>query len=218
MSIWNDIKHVVSSAGHSVVNTASSAWDATSQEGKEVAGAIAGGGLPVGPGLVSGAKIAAQYIEEGGEVAGKGLVTAGDYVSSHSCDIALGSLLSGTFVALAADGEEEAAMGALAVASAIASTVARKAAIATAAHAIAAIVATPIYALPPVRKALAGVPEANFEAVLEFVITKAVTEDPELVVGSAGQVVAGLVIATVTSIVCEGKVPAGGPQLWAGAQ
>ena len=137
----------------------------------------------------------------------------GNYVSSHACDIAIGSALSTAFVTLAADGEEEASVGALAVLAA--TRFVDKLALKTAADALAFIVVEPVYLIPGVSASVGH--KSELESICAFLITKACSQSPKMVVGSGGQFLAGVLIYGITSVICEGKVP-GGYQVWKGAQ
>lgn len=205
----NSFVHVVNAASSAAV----SAWSSVSEETEAVSSAVANEGIVIGTGFIEGATIVGKGIEEGGEVIGKGAVALGDYVSNHACDIALGSALSAVFVALAADGEEEASVGAIA---ALAATkFVDKLALNTAAKALSFIIVEPVYAIPGVSGAVGH--KSDLESVISFLIVKACSANPKLVVGSGGQFLAGVLIYGITSVVCEGKVP-GGYTVWKGAQ
>lgn len=192
---------VVSGAESAIV----SAWEATSSEAEAIAQGIESVGMTIGTGFVNGAKYAAELMEEGVSYTEQGLVEAGKYVSSHACDIALGSALGAIFVAAAADGEEEATMASFAAAVAIGTV--EKAELQTAADAVAAVLGPAIWEIPGVSDTLPS--KSTLESLIAFVLVKLGTENPELVVGTAGQVIAGVLIAIITDVVCDGKLPGG---------
>lgn len=217
MSFWNKIKHAAESVGDTVEDaakttvkvvsdTTKTVWHATSDEANDIASAIESAGTTVSKGVVEGAKFAETWSEKGAVIAYQSAVEAGEYVTQHACDIAVGSALSATFVTLAADGEEEVSMGALAVACA-ASTL-DTALIATESKALAAIISDPIWLIPGISMG-GKLSKDNLRAILAFVIQKCCTEKPELVVGSGGQFIAGALIACTTTLICEGALPGG---------
>jgi hypothetical protein len=204
----NSFVHAANAASHAAV----SAWTATSTEAQAVGSAVEGAGITIGNGFIQGATVVGNGLTEGAEKVEEGLVALGEYVTEHACDIALGSALSAAFVTLAADGEEEASVGELAALAA--TNFADQAALNTASKALAFIIVEPVYAIPGVSKAGH---KSLVEAVIAFLIKKACSEKPKLVVGSGGQFIAGVLIYGITSFVCEGTVP-GGFKAWHGVQ
>lgn len=198
------------------VGSATRVWESTTREGQIIANAVESTGLTIGKGMIDGAKAAGKLAEEGLEETGKGLVEIGKYTSEHVCDLVLGTALGALFAAWASDGQEEVEFGAFAVACAVAKELGEETEISFAADTLAKAIVDPIYFIPGVSDAVGH--KDSFEAVLSFVISSTASQDPELVVGSAGQYLAGVIITTVTGIVCEGEVPAGGPKLWGGVQ
>lgn len=210
----NTVANGVLDVSHAVSEEAVSAWKETSSTATFVADSVTGVGMVVGNGVIAGTNMAVEYSKIGVEEAGKGLVAAGEYISSHICDIAVGSALSSIFVALAVDGEEEVTFGSLAAACTIGA--ANKTAIKAASDGVAVILAEPVSRVPGVLSVVKS--KDNLVTILSWAINKAATQDPKLVVGTGGQVIAGVVIALITNLVCEGKFPAGGPVVWSGLQ
>ncbi len=208
-----DVGHGFNDAGKAIGEAAKSAWKATSDEANAIASGVEAAGITIGNGFIAGATTVGKAIEEGAEQTGKGLVDAAKYVSEYACDIAVGSALSAAFAALAADGEEEAATGSLAAICA-AQTI-DNVALNTAAKTLAYIVVEPIYAIPGVSHALGH--KSDVESLVAFLTFKVCKENPKVVVGTAGQYLAGALIYGLTSAICEGKIP-GGFTVWKGAQ
>lgn len=204
----NSFIHATNVASQAAV----AAWTEGSSEAKDISTAVEKAGITIGTGFIKAATVVGTGIEDAGEDIEKGLVALGHYLSDHLCDIALGSALSTTFAALAADGEEEASVGQLAILAA--TNFVDRAALQTEADALAFIIANAVYEIPLVSKAIS---KADLESAITFLIMKACTDQPELVVGSGGQFIAGVLIAGITSVICEGKVP-GGYKVWKGAQ
>ena len=202
----------VKGAVNVIENVSAAAWEATSKEAAVIGHAVESTGLKIGPGMVAGAKAVASLAEKGVELTDKGLVAMGNYVSSHVCDLALGTALGAIFSSLAASGEDEPEFGAMAAAAAVGDELKMN----LISENIARLLVEPIYMIPGVPSAVGH--KDQFEEVLAFVISSTASLNPKLVVGSAGQYIAGAVITTVTEIVCEGKVPVGGPKLWQGEQ
>ncbi len=206
----SDAATVISS---SFTSAATSAWKATSKEAKAIGNAVEAGGIVIGDSFLSGAEVVAGGIEDGAEAVGDGLVDLGSYITSYACDIALGSALSAAFVALAADGEEEVSLASLA---ALGLTgFADTAALNTAAKALAFVVVEPVYLIPGVSSAVGH--KSEMETIIAFLVVTACKAKPELVVGTAGQYLAGVLIYGITHVVCEGEVP-GGYAVWDGLQ
>ncbi|WP_298315515.1 hypothetical protein [uncultured Aquimarina sp.] len=200
-------------AADSVSGATVSAWEATSSEAKALGNAIEQNGITIGKGFVDGADVLEKELKTAAEETGKGLVELGKYITEYACDIAVGSALSACFAALASDGEEEATVGSIA---ALAATqFADNVALNTAAKALAFIIAEPVYKIPGVSDSVGH--KSEFETILAFLIVKACKENPEMVIGSGGQFLAGVLIYGITKVVCEGKIP-GGYHVWKGAQ
>ena len=206
MSIWDKIKHAAEDTAGAISGAAGTVWHATTDEANDIASAIESAGTTVSSGMVDGAKYAVSWSEQGAEIAYKGAVDAGKYVTQHACDIAVGSALSAIFVTLAADGEEEVSLGALATTCA-ASTL-DKTLIATESNALAAIISDPIWLIPGISMD-GKLTKDTLRSILAFIIQKCCTEKPSLVVGTAGQYIAGALIACSTSLICEGALPGG---------
>lgn len=213
-------KEAAEKTGNSFVNTANAAssaavnaWTSTSNEAKDLSNSVEKEGITVGNGFIQGATVVGNGIEKGGEVIGKGFLALPKYISEQACNIALGSALSAAFVALAADGEEEVSVGSLAVLAA--TSFEDKVALNTAAKSLAFIVVEPIYDIPDVSSSVGH--KDVLEAIIAFLIVKACSAKPKLVIGSGGQFIAGVLIYGITSVVCEGKIP-GGFTVWKGAQ
>jgi len=198
-------------AGSWVGGAAESAWAATSDEAEAIGHGVESAGIIIGTGLVIGAEAAAEGIKDGAEYAGEGLVAVGEYVTQHVCDLAMGAAIAGVMSALSAEGEEEEATGAVAVACAMGDSVALD----LASVALAKVVVEPIYFIPGVSDALGH--KDDVEDVISFVVCQACEENKETVIASAGQFLAGVLLYALTSAVCEGKVP-GGFELWKGVQ
>ena len=206
----SDAATVISS---SFTSAATSAWKATSKEAKAIGNAVEATGIVIGDSFLSGAEVVADGIEDGAEVVGDGLVDLGNYITSYACDIALGSALSAAFVALAADGEEEVSLASLAALGV--TGFADTAALNTAAKALAFVVVEPVYLIPGVSSAVGH--KSEMETIIAFLVVTACKAKPELVVGTAGQYLAGVLIYGITHVVCEGEVP-GGFEVWDGLQ
>jgi hypothetical protein len=206
----DDAATVISS---SFTSAATSAWKATSKEANAIGNAVEATGIVIGDSFLSGAEVVAGGIEDGAEVVGDGLVDLGNYVTSYACDIALGSALSAAFVALAADGEEEVSLASLAVLGATGFV--DTAALNTAAKALAFVVVEPVYLIPGVSSAVGH--KSEMESIIAFLVVTACKAKPELVVSTAGQYLAGVLIYGITHVVCEGEVP-GGYEVWDGLQ
>jgi hypothetical protein len=189
------------------------AWKATSDQIEAMASAIEDAGLTIGNGFVSGATVAADWIEERTEEIPEGLVALGRFMSNHACSIALGSALTAAFVALAADGEEEVAVGGLAALCALEAM--DNVALNVAANELAFVIVEPVYLIPGVSAAVGHKAEA--EALIAFVVVKACKQNPTMVVCTAGQYLAGVLIFALTAAICAGEMP-GGLRLWQGAQ
>lgn len=186
-----------------------SAWEATSEEARAIGSAVEGTGMTIGSGFIAGANAVKDGLEYAQGETVQGLVSLGKYVSQYACDIAIGSALSAAFVALASDGQEEAAVGAIAVAANLIDDLQLK----TAARTLAKVVAGPVYVIPGVSSAVGH--KDLFEDIVAFIIFKATKQNPKVVVGTAGQFLAGALITGITSLVCEGKLP-GGFEAWQG--
>ncbi len=212
-TVGKTVVHTAEDAGSAVAHTAESAWEATSDEAQAVAQGIESTGLTIGKGFVDGAQFASKIAEEGVDYTGKGLVAAGKYVTQHSCDIALGSALGAIFTATAIDGEEEVAMAGFAAVCAVQAV--DNVAIKTCATAVAGAFGPVIWEIPGVSSTLPN--ENTLKSIITFVLVKLAKENPKMVVGTGGQVLAGVIIALVTQIVCEGEIP-GGFEVWNGAQ
>lgn len=187
-------------------------WEATSEEARCLGSGIESAGLKVSDSLISGVNAAKGVTEVGFEHVVSGLTEVEVFIKANMCDIFLGSGLSAVFVALAADGQEEAAVGSLSVLAA--TSFADKVALNTAAKALAQVVSGPVCSIPGVSAS--GLSKSTLETAISFMIVKACSSNPKLVIGSAGQFLAGVLIYGITKLVCEGKVP-GGYQVWAGA-
>ena len=190
-------------AGSWVGGAAESAWEATSEEAEAIGSTVESAGIVIGTGFVLGAEAAAKGIEEGAELAGKGLVEMGEYVTQHLCALGVGAALSAAFAAMSADGEEEEATGAVAVACAMGGSVAMD----IASVAMAKTLVEPVYLVPGVSSALGD--KDNVEDLVSFIISQACEENKNTVVASAGQFLVGLLIYSLTAAICEGKVPGG---------
>jgi hypothetical protein len=205
----NSFIHAVNVASKASV----AAWTEGSGEAKDLSSAVEKGGITIGTGFIAGATVVGKGIEKGGEEYEKGLVALGDYLTEHLCDIALGSALSAAFATLAADGEEETTVGELATLAA--TNFEDQVVLNTTAKSLAFIIAQPVYEIPDVSKAVRS--KSNLEAIIAFLIVKSCQENPEMVVGSGGQFIAGVLIFGITSLVCEGTIP-GGFRAWKGTQ
>lgn len=213
-TVTSTVTSTTTSAGNSFTRGVKSAWSATSVEATAVGQGIESSGMVIGQGFVDGTQFAAGIAKEGLEVAEKSAVGAGEYVSAHACDIALGSALGAVFAALASDGEEEVTMSSFVAAAAVGTF--DRVLVTSAADAVAAALVTPIWTIPQVSSTVGH--KDLVIALLSWVLVKLVSEKPELVVGTGGQVVAGIVISVVTSLVCEGTLPGGFVRVWKGAQ
>jgi len=193
--------------------TAVSGWKATSGEAKALGHAVERGGITIGHGFIAGASAAKSGLQTAVEQTGKGLVAAGKYVSQYACDIAVGTALSAAFAGLAAGGQEEAPVGALAVLAA--TQFVNERALKKAARSLASVITKGVYSIPGVNSAIGN--KSEVENVIGFLIFKACKQNPKLVIASGGQYLAGALIYGLTSVICEGKLP-GGYQLWKAAR
>jgi len=216
-TVANGVVSAAETVGNGIVDTGNSfagdvvsAWEATSDEAKTVAEEVEKAGLVIDSGFIDGA----NAVKDASYKVADGLVELGNYTSQHACDIALGSALSATFIALASDGAEESAVGAVAAASLAGDFAALK----VAAHGLAMVVAEPVWLIPGISNI--KLTKEQFEDVIAFIVYKACAPSPELVIGTAGQFVVGALLYGITSLVCEGTIP-GGYQVsgdWAGLQ
>lgn len=190
-------------AGSWVGGAAESAWEATSEEAEAIGKIVESAGIIIGTGFVLGAEAAAQGIEEGAELVGEGLVEMGEYITQHLCDLGVGAALSAAFAAMSADGEEEEATGAVAIACSMGDSVAMD----VASAALAKTIVEPVYLIPGVSRALGD--KDNVEDLVSFIVSQACEENKETVVASAGQFLVGLLIYSLTAAICEGTVPGG---------
>ncbi|NRB37251.1 MAG: hypothetical protein HRU20_02150 [Pseudomonadales bacterium] len=212
-TVADGVTDAANAVSSSFTSAATSAWKATSKEALAIGTGVEAAGIVIGDSFLSGANVVADGIEDGAEVVGDGLVSLGKYVSSYACDIALGSALSAAFVALAADGEEEVSMASLAALGL--TNFVDTAALNTAAKTLAYIIVEPVYLIPGVSSAVGH--KSEMETIIAFLIVTACKEKPELVVSTAGQYLAGVLIYGITHVVCEGEVP-GGYEVWQGLQ
>jgi len=212
-TVAGGVSDAATTISSSFTSAATSAWKATSKEAKAIGNAVEATGIVIGDSFLSGAEVVAGGLEDGAEVVGDGLVDLGNYITSYACDIALGSALSAAFVALAADGEEEVSLASLAALGA--TGFADTAALNTAAKALAFVVVEPVYLIPGVSSSVGH--KSDLETIVAFLVVTACKEKPELVVSTAGQYLAGVLIYGITHVVCEGEVP-GGYQVWQGLQ
>jgi hypothetical protein len=189
------------------------AWEESADGALGVAAEVEKAGIAVGEGFLEGATVVGTVLEEAAEDTGRSLVELGEYVTEHACDIAVCSALTAAFAALAADGEEEAATGSLAALCALETV--DNTALKTASVALAHCIVGPVYAIPDVRRALGHKKEV--EAVIAILVFKACKQNPKMVVGTAGQFLAGVLIWGLTKVICEGKLP-DGTRLWEGSQ
>lgn len=212
MGLWGKIKHIAHDAGKAVGDAGKSAtggvvaaWKTTSHEAFAVGTALESTGLDLSKGALVGGKIAEGWLEDGAEYTGKGLVAAGNYVTQHACDIAIGSALGSIWATATVDGEEETSIAGLV--SICAADSLDSAALTSASKALAFLLAEPIWCIPGVSSAVGD--EDLLRAVLAFAIFKCCKEEMDSVVSTGGQILAGVIIACVTSLVCEGKLPGG---------
>lgn len=192
---------------------AESAWTAVSHEGAAIAKAVEAAGIVVEKGFISGAHFACDVLEEAAIQTEKGLVATGKYLSNSVCDIAVGSALATVVVALALDGEEE--VGFASLAAICAADVIDKGLVRTTARALASMLVEPVYVIPGVADALGHKEDAR--TLITMLITKACDAKPKLVIATAGQFLAGVLVAGLTLAICDGKLP-GDLELWRGAQ
>lgn len=205
--VANTVASGVVDAGNSFAGDVTSAWEATSDEAKVVAEEVEKAGLVIDSGFIDGA----NAVKDASYKVADGLVELGNYATQHACDIALGSALSAAFIALAADGAEEGAVSVVLAASLAGDFAALK----VAAHGLAMIVAEPVWLIPGVSAI--KLTKEQFEDVIAFIVYKACAPSPELVVGTAGQFIVGVLLYGITSLVCEGCIP-GGYEVWTGVQ
>jgi len=198
--VANTIADTATSTANAVADEVTKDANVVADQATVVAAAVSSTGQTVGEGFLVGAKAAGEFIEKGAEYTGKSLVESGQYVTEHACDIGVGSALSATFVCLAADGEEEVACGAFAAAC----LTVEKAELKVASRALAHLLGPLVYKVPGVSSV--G-DEKLIEDVMAFALEYAATQNPKMVVGTGGQVVAGILIATLTSLICHGKLP-----------
>lgn len=202
---------------HSFGDFAESVWHDTAGVAKSFGQAIESNGVYIGNGFLTGALDMADLgvdTVEAGVSDVQGLVNAGYYVTHHACDIAVGSALSAVFATIAADGEEEVAVtsiAALAAANLIDKTKAH-----AAATVLADILTPSIWLIPGVSTAFDG-KKNILQDVIQFVIEHTLEKKRKLLVSTAGQVLVGALIYTVTDVICSGNLP-GGFRVWKGLQ
>ena len=193
---FNDVGGVT---GHALVD----AWRATSREADEFANAVEAAGIVVSDAFVEGVEASEAVLDRFAEVSEEWLLAAGRYVSEHACEIGLGSALSATFAALAADGEEEAATTSLAV-TCVAEEFIDNLKLKTASLALAYVVVEPVYLIPGVKESLGHKDVA--ETAVAFAVFQACKEKRKLVVTTAGQYLVAVLIWVITQLVCRGGV------------
>ena len=178
------------------------AWRSTSRETAAFADAVENAGITVSDAVLEGVVTVSEVLEDAAEVVAEEAVATVTYLSQHACEIGIGSALAAAFAALAADGEEEAATGGLAVVCAL--ELVDNAALKSAAEALAYVVIEPVYAIPGVREALGYKSEAH--ALVAFLVFKACKQNPKCVIGTAGQFLVAVLIWGVTQLVCSGRL------------
>ncbi|HUQ33026.1 MAG TPA: hypothetical protein VM095_12975 [Pyrinomonadaceae bacterium] len=216
VSTGNTVAGGFESAGNSFAGAVESsgkiAWEGASDEARALGRGIETTGMKISDGFIAGAGAVKTGMGEGVEKVVEGAEAVKGFVEKNVCNIFVGSALSAVFVALAAGGQEETSVATIAALSA--SGFADNVALNTAAKALASVISTPVYSIPGVSSS--GLSQSELETAITFLIVKACKQKPKLVVGSAGQFLAGVLIYGITNLVCEGKIP-GGYQVWKGA-
>jgi len=202
----NAIKDGAEDVGHAVETAGSAALNETENLGT----ALAKVGIDVGEDMTVAAKWAGNALEEGAEKTYEGMVAAGKFISENACSIVVGTALGTAVAALAADGEEEGAMAALAIAVKAAST----AEIQAAATLISSGVTDAVWEIPGVSSS--GVPEGTVKSVLKYTIVMAAKEKASEVALSGGQYIIGALLTVLTGLICTGDLP-GGYSVWKGS-
>lgn len=201
----------VETRGH----TAAAAWEASTPEAKKVGDAIEAAGMPIGHGFVAGLEAARAALGNDPARRVPGLEALVKGFEENACEITVTSALSAALVALAGEGVEESAVGMIAVL-AVANFV-NGAALRTAAKTVASVVGPTIYNMPGVPVSRVIPKESDLESVISIVIVKACTQNRKLVIGTAGQFIAAVIIWTLTGLICEGALP-GDIAVWDGVE
>ena len=207
MSIFDKIGHAVSSGLHTVTDGVSDAANSIDHQGQALAGAFESVGVTVGKGFMTGADWTGNELEKGAKGAGEGLVATGRYVSSHACDISVGSALAGVAAAFDADPEDDAAEAAIAVAVVALKEAGSSAAISTAVDALSKAMALPVYQIPGVNDVFSS--SDSLADYISCVISTAIDANAAAVAESAGQYLQGVIISALTSAICDGEFVVG---------
>ena len=199
-------------AGHALNHAAVSAWEATSDQARDVGEAVEKGGLTIGKGFVSGARSAEAAIRHGGEKAKTDLVELKVYASKHSCDIAVGAALAAALVVLS-KGDTTTALGAV-------KTAASKPGmddkgIEDASRMVAKFVIGEVWKIKDVRTAIGHEQEAIY--LMTYALYVGINAEFGDARDNPGQYVSGVLIYALTSAICEGELP-GGYHAWRGLQ
>ena len=211
------IKDGAEDAGSAIVDGAKDVGDAAEDIGsaalhetENLGTQLAKVGIDVGEDMATAAKWAGNVMEEGAEKTYEGMVAAGKFISENACSIAVGTALGTAVAALAADGEEEGGMAALAIAAKAANT----AEIQAAATLISSGVTDVVWKIPGVSSS--GVPEGTVKQVLKYTIVMAVKEKTSEVAVTGGQYIIGALLTVLTGLICTGDLP-GGFKVWEGS-
>lgn len=188
-------------AANAVNDDVINAWKKTSDTANKVANVCESTGLIIGNATIIGANSAAKYSEEGVKYVGAALVETGRYIEKEFCIIGIGSLLGATFAGLAADGEEEATFGPISLLAETTSEAEKDVAI----HAVAVLLAEPIYLIPGISDVCALDTLTN---IIASIISQALTDYPKEMAASAGLFLAALIIPILSTFICEGTLPA----------
>jgi len=208
------VSHAVSNAAKDVGDEAGKITSAAGDEAKSMGAALSNAGEAAEQGVVDGAKWAGDTFEKGAEKVEEGAVALGKFASAHACSAGIGTALGAAIMELGADGEEEATMGALAIALQAAKKGGGIAAIQAASTLIANGLVEAIWAIPGVSGSNAD--KAEGASIIKYCIVMAAKQNMSKVVLSGGQYLTGVFLTVLTGFICSGELP-GGYSVWKGA-
>lgn len=206
MGLWKKIKKAVSKPVDKVVDTAKDVSNDTADVAKTATDAVEDSTKYVASQVENGTALGAQYVVTG-------LVDAGEFLTQHECDIAIGAALTAAFATMEADPSEEAAYDSLA-ALCLAEFI-DNVAVGIISNTLGSIIGDVVWEVPRVKSTVKN--KDLLKSVIAFGIAKAVKSDPKLVVSTESKYISGVVIYLITALVCEGKLPVGFTA-WDGAQ
>jgi len=226
MSIWDDIAgafedlfdyvkqgveivvHGIQEVLYRVSDAVETAFRAISNFMSEVADTLKEVGITLSQGIIDGAKTAVNFLETNAKQVIDGLSGSKEYGTQSACNVAMSKAVASVFARIAAEGEEYDVFGLLS----IACSEEKKNPELIHAGVIVAVerIGTAIYNIPSIAAAVKK--RDVLKDYLAWIINKSATENPALMAGGkAGQAVTGLVIVTMATLLCEGKIAAGAP-------